>query len=290
MARTKHPSPGLPNRCFVSHAYTDAAVLADMQALLPPDVELDVFPWEDPNPERAVSDGIVERIRASDGLIYLRRGASQESGWVFFERDFALRAGKPVFSFDPASGDFRDETRAPQKLEVTLLSAEGRAAERAERIQRWMKERRGFRIASTWLPSRMDEMASFFSDLARWRQLTVWLLDGKGAAVLSFLDEVEFDDSDGPAPRGWWPPPVVAARVDTDWEKPSHPDPFIDLRLQASDDGRRAVDLVEGAGRDGIDWNQVDLLIVRILLALHEIEQEHFQDALDRDAWDDEED
>jgi len=51
-------------------------------------------------PDQFVSNRLIESLLSCDGLIYLTGGASDSSFWVAFERDYALRAGKQVFSAD----------------------------------------------------------------------------------------------------------------------------------------------------------------------------------------------
>jgi hypothetical protein len=90
----------LPPKCFISHAYTDAIARDELIKSLPSDVEAIVFPPINVPPDQFVSNRLVESLLSCDGLIYLTGGASDRSFWVAFERDYALRAGKSVFSAD----------------------------------------------------------------------------------------------------------------------------------------------------------------------------------------------
>jgi hypothetical protein len=67
-------------------------------------------------PEKLVSTPLIEALVACDGLIYLSGGASERSFWVAFERDYALRLGKPVFSADPATLQIFPHTGKPLDL------------------------------------------------------------------------------------------------------------------------------------------------------------------------------
>ncbi len=87
----------LPRRCFISHAYADLEYKALIEAL-PPDVDARTFPEIAVAPDQLVSNELVAAILECDGLIYLDGGHSARSFWVAFERDYALRAGKQVFS------------------------------------------------------------------------------------------------------------------------------------------------------------------------------------------------
>lgn len=90
----------LPPKCFISHAYADAIARDTLIRSLPGDVEAIVFPPITVQPDQFVSNRLIESLLACDGLIYLTGGASDRSFWVAFERDYALRAGKQVFSAD----------------------------------------------------------------------------------------------------------------------------------------------------------------------------------------------
>jgi hypothetical protein len=90
----------LPPKCFISHAYSDAIARDGLIKSLPSGVEAVVFPPITVQPDQFVSNRLIESLLSCDGLIYLTGGASARSFWVAFERDYALRAGKPVFAAD----------------------------------------------------------------------------------------------------------------------------------------------------------------------------------------------
>jgi hypothetical protein len=90
----------LPAKCFISHAYGDAPALDRLLAGLPAGVQTHVFPPIVVAPDQLVSTRLIEALLECDGLIYLSGGSSDASFWVAFERDYALRAGKQVFSAD----------------------------------------------------------------------------------------------------------------------------------------------------------------------------------------------
>src|SRR5262249_19237970 len=108
----------LPRRCFISHSYKDATAREHLLSLLPPSVEPIIFPPITVQPDQMVSNHLIESILDCDAVICLRGGASDESFWVAFERDYAIRAGKRVFSFDPRQGALAPDTSKALKLAI----------------------------------------------------------------------------------------------------------------------------------------------------------------------------
>lgn len=104
----------MTRRYFISHAYADQPALARLLATrLPDKAEPFIFPPIKVSPDERVSDDLVQAVAACDGLIYLQDDASQRSFWVGFERNLALRLGKPVFAFSAQTGRLvRDEGAA----------------------------------------------------------------------------------------------------------------------------------------------------------------------------------
>lgn len=142
----------LPKRCFISHSYRDTAAKNKLLGILPGDVEPVIFPRLEPDLGQAVSDKIIPKILGCPGLIYLTGGFSSASFWVAFERDYALRSGRQVFSFDPASGSFQRDRSAPIELALTVMfhpSDEGRV----RRLISWMAKERYFKIDESNLRS-----------------------------------------------------------------------------------------------------------------------------------------
>ncbi len=97
----------LPENCFISHSYKDSEARALLIKQLPPHVKPFVFPPIVVRPNKLVSTELIKAILDQDGMIYLEGGHSARSFWVAFERDYALRAGKVVISFDPQDKEFR---------------------------------------------------------------------------------------------------------------------------------------------------------------------------------------
>jgi hypothetical protein len=133
----------LPHKGFVSHSYRDEQARAALLAGLPETIEPFVFPPIKVTPDQMVSNDLIRAVLDCDGLIYLEGGHSGSSFWVAMERDFALRAGKPVFAYDPASDTLRRDTSTPLRLPVFASYAPG---DRPAVIQvaRVMREERFF--------------------------------------------------------------------------------------------------------------------------------------------------
>ena len=108
----------LPPKCFISHGYTDAIARDTLIKSLPSDVEPIVFPPITVPPDQFVSNRLIESLLSCDGLIYLTGGASDSSFWVAFERDYAVRAGKQVFSADVHTFNINKHTENALDLAV----------------------------------------------------------------------------------------------------------------------------------------------------------------------------
>jgi hypothetical protein len=133
----------LPEKCFISHAYADAAARDRLIELLPGGVTPLVFPPITVGPQEFVSDPLIEAVLACDGLIYLRGGASDRSFWVAVERDYALRSGKKVFAFDTTSLELTEDTSAPLDL-AAFASYHRDDAQRVGKIANYLNQNRHF--------------------------------------------------------------------------------------------------------------------------------------------------
>jgi len=263
----------LPGKCFLSHSYRDTAALAPLQKFLPTHVERVIFPREEPQADRAVSDGIVPKILHCGALIYLTGGFSKGSHWVHFERDFALRAKKHVYAFDPKRRRLLRDSGDPVELRVQVLVSTEQET-RARTMLAWMRKERHFDITDVKPVRRMKEIQGLVERLCAAQKLVLWLLDAQTAAIAGLLlenvDDFKYDMVHD-MPEGWWPPPMMFARIDPDWAKPADPDPDIDAYIRATDARRYAIDLVEGVGGNDLNWNRVDDLIVRLTLRLADL-------------------
>ena len=137
------PEVALPAKCFISHAYADAAARDTLIKRLPSGVTPFVFPPITVKPEEFVSDPLIDAVINCEGLIYLRGGASDRSFWVALERDYALRAGKKVFAFDMATGELTRDTGSPLDL-AAFASYQHRDAGRVRQIVDFLNQKRHF--------------------------------------------------------------------------------------------------------------------------------------------------
>jgi nucleoside 2-deoxyribosyltransferase len=107
----------LPARCFISHSYKDLQARQRLLDSLPSTVQPVIFPPIEALSEKILRYELIRALEQCDGLIYLEGGYSDTSIWVAFERDYALRAGKPVFAFDTLSGQLRSDVTLARKAE-----------------------------------------------------------------------------------------------------------------------------------------------------------------------------
>jgi TIR domain len=144
------PSPAtsdLPENCFISHSYRDAEARKCLLTKLPAQVRPIIFPPITVPPEQFISNELIHALLRCDGLIYLQGGASARSFWVAFERDYALRAGKKIFAYDPTTDELRQDTSAPLHLPI-FPSYSRQDAARVGQMLGFMKTERYFDV---WL-------------------------------------------------------------------------------------------------------------------------------------------
>ncbi|MCB9452578.1 MAG: toll/interleukin-1 receptor domain-containing protein [Anaerolineaceae bacterium] len=142
-----------PANCFISHSYRDRSGRKKLIKSLPKHVRPYVFPPIDVQPDDMVSNSLVEAILDQDALIFLQGGNSDHSFWVAFERDYALRAGMPVYAFNPQTRTFHPYQEKPLQLPV-FISHSPYDRDQVNEIVRFMREDRFFDAASfNFLPS-----------------------------------------------------------------------------------------------------------------------------------------
>jgi hypothetical protein len=137
----------LPAKCFISHSYADTDARERLLRILPDSVAPLIFPPIQAKPDEFVSKPLIEAILGCDGLIYVRGGASDKSFWVAFERDYALRSGKPVFCYDVGASELSPDTDKPLDLAV-FPSYHGTDRERVRQICQFLDKERNFDV---WL-------------------------------------------------------------------------------------------------------------------------------------------
>jgi hypothetical protein len=169
-----------PGTYFVSHSYKDSGSREELIAGLPPSVEALVFPPISVLPDEFISSRLIEAILASDGLIYLDGGYSAKSFWVAFERDYALRAGKPVFCFDPVTSRLTRHKLPPLDLAVFPSYRHG-DRDRVDPILEFMSKDRFFDV---WLEQqRLTAGTNWVEEL----QGGISGVISRGGYVVSFL-------------------------------------------------------------------------------------------------------
>jgi hypothetical protein len=137
----------LPAKCFISHSYADAAARERLISMLPDSVSPFVFPPIQARPDEFVSTPLIEAILSCEGLIYLRGGASDESFWVAFERDYALRSGKAVFWYDISTSELSPCT--DRALDLAVFPSYNHAdGARVRQICQFLDKERNFDV---WL-------------------------------------------------------------------------------------------------------------------------------------------
>lgn len=134
-----------PGKYFVSHSYKDAAAIERLKKQLPKGVVPHIFDQIDATPSEFVSNYLIEAIRSCSGVIVVEGGYSETSFWVAFERDYALRAGKAVYSFDPVSNRFSLVTEQALNLSV-FVSYHIADKPVVNSVMETMRERRSFDV------------------------------------------------------------------------------------------------------------------------------------------------
>jgi hypothetical protein len=135
----------LPAKCFISHAYADADLLQSFREVLPRGVEPFIFPAINIPPDQRVSDDLVRAILDCPGLIFLTSPASASSFWVTFERDYALRAQKEVFAYDPLARRLSRYRERPRDMPI-FTSYSRKDARSTVQIMDFMRSKRYFDV------------------------------------------------------------------------------------------------------------------------------------------------
>ncbi len=271
--------------CFLSHAYADGAALEDLVRLLPASVTPVVFPREDSDPSQAVSNGIVPKIRRAQSLIYLRGGASATSMWVSFERDYALRAGLPVLSYDPDEATLSRDDGAPVELAPEFLVSQ-ESYGRATALIQWLTEARSFSFERRPIVLRMKEIPGQVIDILDRGRPVVWLIDDEIQGVIELAhtlgdeDLEQFDRDEHPGFEYWqtWiADNSIYARIGGG-EPAGESDGERRILMYEGDPVRRAfdygygIDLTAEVDEDSINWNRADDLVVRLTLLAQRVE------------------
>lgn len=128
-------------KCFISHSYKDERDLDLLRECLPKGAEPIIFPPISVSPEEMVSNNLIETIKDCDTLLYLRGGHSTQSGWVTLERDYALRNGLDVYSFEAEKVRIERDVSEPIDLPIFASYSRKDKPEVLESIAFMRKER-----------------------------------------------------------------------------------------------------------------------------------------------------
>ena len=192
----------LPEKCFISHSYADGAARERFIGNLPDGVSPFVFPPIQARPHEFVSKPLIEAILGCDGLIYFRGGASDKSFWVAFERDYALRSGKAVFSYDIATSELSPDTGRPLDLAV-FASYNRNDSKRVRHICEFLGQERNFDV---WLDVKDLSSGNLWE-----KEIEAGLADrlNRGGYVIAFW-------SDHASRSNWMQKELAAAAADID--------------------------------------------------------------------------
>ncbi len=294
MAKSDEVWQKLSGRCFISHSYADSEAVKALRERLPGRVEPVVFDQVRPDPNNAVSEGIIPAILDCDCVIYLDRGASAQSFWVAFESDYARRSGLDVFAYDPATGKLREDDSDPLPLKIATFYHQD-DGEAVDELFAWMRDNRNFDLTQT--VSRL-KLGNVSGDTAV--QLQEQFADG--GVVLYLCGNRSFGTIDQVRDPGFWD---YLRDVPEFWERyrdarmggyrdrrdPSSPFKYRDYEFYSDADpydylfgvyarvdadlppawqpaGGSVIDLLGGARDHRFNWNRIDDLIVRLYEAM----------------------
>jgi len=239
-----------------------------------------VFSQADSDPHRAVSNGIVQEIRTAGSLIWLAGGASETSVWVNFERDYAARAGVPVFRFDPDASTLERDHRRPVDLTAELIVS-ANSFNRAVQLMKWLTAERSFSFTQKPTVLRMKEIPSEILRLLERGVPMVWLIDSDIHSIVSLAyglgDELEIfaDDYALCALDGWqiwFQENSIFARISANWTVEFSDDPEEQYVRYERDPVLRAfalgygLDLIADVDAEGLNWNRADDLVVKLTM------------------------
>ncbi len=118
-----------PKKCFISYSYKDEDVSELLKKKLRNrGVESFTFPPIRLPPDKLISNKLIEAILSYQALVFIKGGHSNLSFWVAFERDYAIRANKQVYSFDPETLKIEKYRLKPLQLPIfpSYLSKDAR--------------------------------------------------------------------------------------------------------------------------------------------------------------------
>jgi|GEM_PF-3674378 len=159
----------VPDGTFVSFSYKDEAGLQALLARLPTDAKLRIFESITVAPNEYVSTPLIEAIRKAPALVCIRSEPQRDSPWVALECEIALRAGKPVFVFDPNDGFIREHEGGRTAVSIHDVSP-AEETSLAWDVMTWMAEHRDFEIEG-FNPKRFDTVREYRYAIESYRGL-----------------------------------------------------------------------------------------------------------------------
>jgi hypothetical protein len=104
---------------FVTHSHNDEEAYALLiKKLRNRGMEPFEFPPIKSHPENMDCTSLIEAILDHIALVYIQNEYSDHTFWVAFQRDYALRAHKQVYSFDPVAFKIDKSRVPPLKLPI----------------------------------------------------------------------------------------------------------------------------------------------------------------------------
>ena len=203
-----------------------------------------------------VSNDLIQAIRDSDSLIYLKGGLSDSSPWVTLERDYALRSKIDVYCYNQQQGTIRKDTSTPIDFPV-YPSYEEADRERVEGLLEFLRHERSFDVFMG--PSQGDDFRTIY-DTAIFDRLKQG-----GYVVVFWSDNIAFSDNnliehEFKKVLQRYPKQIIIACLDSCFESPfGVPDYMFP---------REVIQLGRG-GDKGIDKHRLDDLIVRLYWLIH---------------------
>ncbi len=242
-----------PGKYFISHSYKDAAVRDSFLKTLPPQVTPYIFPPISVSPLEFVSSTLIGAILACDALIYLNEGFSSRSFWVAFERDYALRAGKPVFSYTPSTGIFAEHTDPPLDLAI-FPSFSHEQRNEVGPILEFMRKQRHF---EPWIDTEQ------IRPMDNWRQVLeegMQLIFNRGGYIVIFMGSFNSEYMLAETMKGLEQQRLIVAGLGV--QPPDFILAYKDLFIQLVDNER-------------VNHNRIDDLIVRLCWLMFRVQFPH---------------
>ncbi|NRF71322.1 tetratricopeptide repeat protein [Aquincola sp. S2] len=184
----------LPTRLFISHRYSDSCSRNALLKALPSYVHPVVFEPVSVSISEFVSEKLISGVLGADGLVAIDSEESNASFWTAFERDLAMRNGKPLFAFDPKSDELRRHSVELAQLMVAHCWHPDDRTD-VDRVIQYLADERGFDVfgdVKRWW--RRRQTASIWGLPASRRDQALLVLRSLGANYLVFASQAFLED------------------------------------------------------------------------------------------------